>query len=431
MANMPVDSERSVIVIGAGAAGLAAARELRAHGFAVTVIEARDRIGGRVWTHRQFGPAIDLGAQWITGIDGNPIKEIASERGIATRATEYTDVLAFDARGRAIHDHTLKDFKAQYDKIAERAVELAGEQSRAITVEQAMELALEDEEELNKEEQRVLEWMVGAYQELQWGVDAEELAVREEEGLFSGGNELFVDGYEQIIRILGEGTTVKLEEVVQRIETRQDRVRVETNRGVHEAARAIVTVPLGVLKRGSITFSPALPARKQGAIERLAMGALNKIALVFPHAFWPAEFDFIAYVSKQRGELPVFLNLYKLASAPVLLAFITGRYSARIAALSDAAVEQRIMEVLRSMFDGPIPSPTHLLRTHWEEDPFAFGSYSHVPVGAETSDMDILAEPVGRLHFAGEATRWVHTGTVHGALLSGLREAKLIVERSR
>jgi monoamine oxidase len=115
----------------------------------------------------------------------------------------------------------------------------------------------------------------------------------------------------------------------------------------------------------------------------------------------------------------------------VLVAFITGRYNEQIADLSDAEVQERIMKVLRTMFGPSIPAPTGMVRTRWERDPFAYGSYSHVPVGADPTDMDILAEPVGRVHFAGEATRWKHTGYVHGALLSGIREAKLIAGRAR
>lgn len=219
---------------------------------------------------------------------------------------------------------------------------------------------------------------------------------------------------------------VRLGEIVRRIEARADGVRVETDRGVYEAGRAIVTLPLGVLKKGSVTFSPPLPADKQGAIDRLAMGALNKIGLVFPHAFWPAEPHFLGYMSEARGEIPVILNLHHFTGRPALIAFLTGRFSARTANVPDDEVQARIMEILRSMFGDSIPEPTGMIRTHWERDPFAFGSYAHIPVGAEPRDMDLLAEPVGRVHFAGEATHRMHGGTVHGAMLSGLREAKRI-----
>lgn len=175
-----------------------------------------------------------------------------------------------------------------------------------------------------------------------------------------------------------------------------------------------------------MTFSPPLPARKQGAIDRLAMGALNRIVLVFPRVFWPAEPDFLGYMSDERGEIPAILNLWKSSSAPALVAYVTGRFNDQIADLPDAEVQEGVMEVLRAMFGSAIPDPTHMVRPRWERDPFALGSYAYIPVGAEPADMDIVAEPVGRIHFAGEATHRRHSGTVHGAMLSGLREAKRI-----
>lgn len=420
-------SERSVIVIGAGAAGLAAARELVAHGFAVEVVEARDRIGGRVWTHRQFGPAIDLGAAWIQGTRGNPITAMAADHHIATVETDWDNVLVHTADGEAISGLKFGRLRRRYHRLERRAGRAAARQGRVITVEQAIARALGGEQ-LDAEEQQVLAWCVAAYEELPWGVDAADLAERDDEGSFPGGDALFPGGYEQIVRILGAGLSPRLGEVVQRVDARSDGVRVETDRGAYEAGHAIVTLPLGVLKRGLVRFGPLLSARKQGAIDRLAMGALNKIALVFPCAFWPADYDFLGYMSAERGEVPVMLSLMKSAGAPVLVGFVTGRYSARIASMPDAELQERVMRILRKMFGAAIPAPTHMVRTHWERDPFAFGSYAHIPVGADPSDMDILAEPLGRIGFAGEATHREHSGTVHGALLSGLREARRIID---
>jgi monoamine oxidase len=350
---------------------------------------------------------------------------MAADLGIVTTPTDYDSVLAFDADGRKIPDKKLASWRKQYEALVERAWERAEAQGEVITSEQAMALALRGEE-LDPDERRALDWMIGAYEELPWGVDAADLAMREEEGGFDGGDRLFHDGYVQIIEALAEGTTVRFGEVVRRIEAKPDGVRVETDRGTLSAGHVLVTLPLGVLKAGTVTFSPPLPARKQGAIDRLAMGALNKIALVFPHAFWPSEPHFLGYMSEERGEIPAILNLHHYTGRPALVAFLTGRFSAQTADVPDDEVQARVMEILRSMFGDSIPEPTGMIRTHWERDPFAFGSYAHIPVGAEPADMDILAEPVGRIHFAGEATHRMHSGTVHGAMLSGLREAKLI-----
>jgi monoamine oxidase len=415
---------RSVIVIGAGAAGLGAARALCDRGFAVTVLEARERVGGRVWTHRGLGPAIDLGASWIQGTRHNPLTTLAAEHRIATRETDWDDVVVYDG-GEALGDLEFRRLRRRYDRLERRAARLAGRTGKVMTVDQALALA-SDGEALDAEERRVLEWMIAAYEELPWGVDGAELALREDEGGFGGDDVLFPGGYEQVIRVLAAGLTIRLGEVVRRIEHDEAGVRVVTDHGTYAAGHAIVTLPLGVLKRGAVTFSPSLPARKQGAIDRLAMGALDKIALVFPRAFWPAEPDFFGWMSPTRGEVPVILNMLKSAGAPALLAFVTGRYGEHVAALSDAEVQAQVMRVLRVMFGANIPAPTGMVRTRWRHDPFAYGSYAHIPVGAAPADMDVLAEPVGRLLFAGEATHREHSGTVHGALLSGQREARRI-----
>lgn len=423
---MSDSGERSVIVVGAGAAGLAAAQELRAHGRPVTVLEARNRVGGRVWTHHDYGIPIDLGASWIQGTRGNPLTTIAARHHIVTRATDWDNVLVYDADGEPLRPGQLRRLRRRYNRLVRRAVRHARREGQHLTVDQIMALAT-DGDPLDAEEQRVLAWMVAAYEELPWGVDGAELAEREDEGSLGGDDLLFPGGYEQVIRTLQAGLDIRTGEVVQRIEARPDRALVTTDRGAHEAARVIVTLPLGVLKRGTVKFAPLLPARKQGAIDRLAMGALNKIALVFPRAFWPAEPDFFGFMSNHRGELPVILNLLHSAGQPALVAFVTGRYGAQIAGLPDAAVQDRIMAVLRTMFGPGIPAPTHMFRTHWERDPYAYGSYAHIPVAADPADMDVLAEPVGRIHFAGEATHREHSGTVHGAMFSGQREARRIL----
>lgn len=115
----------------------------------------------------------------------------------------------------------------------------------------------------------------------------------------------------------------------------------------------------------------------------------------------------------ERGEFSAFLNLQRTASVPVLIAFMTERLGARIADLPDLEVQERVMRVLRLMFGNSIPAPMGFVRTRWERAPFALGSYAYFPVDAGPGDFELLAEPVGRIHFAGEATIGDHDGMVH------------------
>ncbi len=418
----------SLLVIGAGAAGLAAARELRRLGFSVTVVEARDRIGGRVYTHRGFGAPIELGASWIHGVDGNLLADLANELGLATRPTDYENVQLHDFDGTRRSRDDFAEIREGFAEIREQLQARAEWSSRDLSVKEAVEQVLQGQQ-LSAEEARALQWALAAYVELMYAAELDELSVRDvTSGRGNGGGDVLLPGgYDQIIRALAEDTHVRLGEPVQRIEHGDAGVRVTTTRETLQAACAVVTLPLGVLKRGGVEISPALSPRKQRAITRMEMGTLDKIALVFPGVFWPADRDFVAYASKRRGELPVFMNLHHAIGVPALLGFVAGPYERELAAVSDEEATARAMKVLRTMFGGDIPSPTHVVRTRWSMDPYAFGSYSHLPAGATAADREALAEPEGdRLFFAGEATHGEYPATVHGAILSGLREARRI-----
>jgi monoamine oxidase len=206
-------------------------------------------------------------------------------------------------------------------------------------------------------------------------------------------------------------------------------VRLTTAKGEHAGSHAIVTVPLGVLKAGSIEFVPPLPAAKLAAIERLDMGNLEKVVLRFDAAFWTDLDDpRLFYIARQPGELAAFFDATKLAGAPAIVCLYGGQ-SARdvLDARSDAEVAAGALAALGELLGREVPQPLAVRVTRWWHDPFARGSYSYVPVGASAADMRALGAPVGeRLLFAGEATEPTTYATVHAALISGLREARRI-----
>jgi monoamine oxidase len=162
---------------------------------------------------------------------------------------------------------------------------------------------------------------------------------------------------------------------------------------------------LGVLKAGSVEFDPPLPKRKRAAIERLGSGVLNKLALVFEKEFWPRGTRVVSHTGAHA-------NL--IVSGRALIG-LTGGADAR------SPVPEPEEDLLRSL---KAPKPIAAVLTRWHDDPFARGAYSVVPPGASSADFDALAEPVGPLLFAGEATNRAYRGTVHGAYLSGLRAAR-------
>ena len=164
----------------------------------------------------------------------------------------------------------------------------------------------------------------------------------------------------------------------------------------------------------------------------LAMGVLDKLYLRFETAFWAAadaagDVDLIGRISENKGEWCEFLNVHHYTGKPILLCFNAGAYAEALAADDDATAIGKAMDALRSMFGADVPEPVGHVRTRWGLDPFVRGSYSHTAVGGSPEDLDTLAQPFGRLAFAGEHTYSADPATVRGAWASGLRAANDIL----
>ena len=189
-------------------------------------------------------------------------------------------------------------------------------------------------------------------------------------------------------------------------------------------------MPLGVLKAGLLEFKPALPPAKLDAIAALDMGNLEKVVFRFERAFWrEARRRSFVYLSDTYGEFPFFFDYTAFGGTPALVGLYCGNFARAQAARSDAELRERVLAIFTEIFGAGIGAPTHFARTRWTTDPLAGGSYSYVPVGGSLSDMDVLGEPTGeRLLFAGEATVPAYYGTVHAAFISGVREAKRLLQ---
>jgi monoamine oxidase len=183
----------------------------------------------------------------------------------------------------------------------------------------------------------------------------------------------------------------------------------------------MLTVPLGVLKKKAIRFSPPLPQRKQLAVRRLQMGTLNKVILVFSECFPLPGKDFVG-LAGGKNAWPRFFNFFP--ERPVLVGFMGGSAAVRMEKMTDAQIRKEVLSLLSRMAGGPLPKLRAFHVTRWSSDPFAFGSYMYPPVHVPLEDHEALAKPFGRIFFAGEATNPVHPSTVHGAYLSGIEQAR-------
>ncbi|MFG3308620.1 flavin monoamine oxidase family protein [Streptomyces wuyuanensis] len=417
-----------VVVVGAGMAGLTAARDLRQAGIKVTVVEARDRVGGRIWTDRRWPDLpVDLGASWIHGVERNPLTALAEDLGVATAVFNTETVTAYGPDGTALSRRQTAQ-RASDVESAEDGLEDVAAEDPDMSVAEGLEQVLAGLELDDRRARQVLDAQSRAAED-GYGTDLDTLALWYlQEGTTMGGDEVsFPKGYGQLTDSLARGLDVRLGHRATRIAYGGHDVVVHTDRGDFTADRVLVTLPLGVLKKGSVEFDPPLPASKQNAIDRLGMGVFDKLYLRFPRVFW----DDTEVITQEGTPHGAFANWYALqdaVKAPLLVALNGGAVARRLEGLGEAAVVREGVAALRTIYGRDIPDPIGHRVTRWAADPFALGAYSYPAVGSRPEDIDVLAAPVaGRLFFAGEATSRNHHTYVHGALLTGRREAQRIL----
>ncbi|MBT5582058.1 MAG: NAD(P)-binding protein [Acidimicrobiaceae bacterium] len=298
-----------IVVVGAGMSGLSAARWLSDEGVSVAaILEARDRIGGRVFTDHSLGSAVDMGASWIQGINGNVLTDISDRAGIERLRSDWANWVVRDAMGEIV---ALDRLPSDYVQVVNVEMEYAA-----------------DVAQLSAE------------------------AVEEGGGLF-GGDVVFPHGYEQVVDVVADGLDVDLGAIVARIDHDANGVVVTLSDGRTVSGGAVlVTVPLGVLKAGGIEFAPALPDEKLGAIDRLGMGHLSKVFLRFPDVFWEPDVEFFGFMGEKRGLFPYWVNMMPYTGAPILMAFHAGTPADELGGKSDDEIVATAMDVLGMMYPG-------------------------------------------------------------------------------
>lgn len=422
--NSATKSKR-ILVIGAGLAGLSAARKLREMGYEVLIVEGRDRIGGRLWTSSRWPDIpIDLGASWIHGVDGNPLTKLAESANAKLLSTSYERSVLFNTDGKPL----LGDQEAQLEYLRKRlkkAIRTAQENDEDVTLHHVLgELA--SELKANSEMRRLLNFLISGEIEQEYAGSSRKLSAQwyDSAKSFDGGDAILAKGYQVIVDFLARGLTMERGQTVREIDWSHESVRIKTEQNEYQADQVLVTLPLGVLKSGTVKFVPELPAANKKAISALEMGVLNKCYLRFDEVFWPNNVDWIEYIPNQHGEWTEWVSFTHAARIPVLLGFNAADRGREIESWSDAKIVSSAMQTLRTIFGNDIPDPIDFQITRWAKDPFALGSYSFNPVGSHPSQRHQLAKPLNnRVFFAGEATEVNYFGTAHGAYLSGLRAA--------
>ncbi|KAH9288848.1 hypothetical protein KI387_032965 [Taxus chinensis] len=441
-------TKANVVIIGAGLAGLAAARQLMAFGFKVAVVEGRNRPGGRVYTRKLEGGGMvaktDLGGSVITGVHGNPLCVLARQLCLPLHKVRDRCPL-YQPDGRPVDPMIDSKVEDLFNKLLDKASQLR-QLMGGLAVDISLGASLETFRQVygvagKSEERQLLNWHLANLEYANAGLLSKlSLAFWDQDDPYEmGGDHCFLAGGNyRLIQAMAEDVPIFFERVVHEIRYGSDGVQILAAGQVFEADTALCTVPLGVLKSGSIKFVPELPKSKVDSIKRLGFGLLDKVAMLFPHVFWEADLDtfgHLNYETSQRGEFFLFYSYASVSGGPLLIALVAGEAAITFESMPATDALHRVLQILRGIY-GPrgvnVPDPIQTVCTRWGSDPLCFGSYSHVAVGASGSDYDSLGESVGdgRVFFAGEATSRRYPATMHGAFLSGLREAASIAKHA-
>lgn len=413
---------KAVLVVGAGMAGLAAARSLTDAGWPVRVIEARDRIGGRVHTDRDWGVPLEMGASWIHGTTNNPLVELAQQARAQLVPTDYYGwaKLAVDPRLPPLqyNPETWRTF-------VKRARGHVDGGSLGAAVDAAATRA-----ELSDSDRAQLSFYVTTEIEDEYAASADHLSANTfDHGDYAGGDQdVVTSGYDALPQLLAGGLQIQLKTAVTAIARRDNSIIVRAKDRSFEGPAAIVTVPLGVLKSGAIAFDPPLPDPQLRAVNALGFGVLSKSFFRFSRRSWDAENAFYQYLGTEPGVWSQWFSLPS-AAGPIVLAFNAGDRGRWVESASPEELMASALPIARRLFGGDV-SPVEVRNSNWAADPYALGSYSFHAPGSGLGDRRRLAEPIGdRLYLAGEAVGVNNPATVTGAVVSGRNAAGQLMRR--
>ncbi|KAK6928766.1 Amine oxidase [Dillenia turbinata] len=442
-----MDSKTScdVIIIGAGVSGISAAKVLAENGVEdLIILEASDRIGGRIRKQDFGGVSVELGAGWIAGVGGkqaNPVWELANKTGLRTCFSDYSNARynIYDRSGKIFPSGVAAD---SYKKAVESAIQrLRSEEANCNSADMAMNFDFDQISTPKTPIELAIDFILHDFEM----AEVEPISTYTD---FGEGEFLVADerGYEHLLYKMAETflftsegqileNRLQLNKVVRELQHSRSGVAVTTEDGcIYEANYAILSVSIGVLQSDLISFEPPLPRWKTEAIDKCDVIVYTKIFLKFPHKFWPCGpgKEFFIYAHERRGYYTFWQHMENVyPGSNILVVTLTNGESKRIEAQSDQETLKEAMEVLRNMFGPDIPNAIDILVPRWWNNRFQRGSYSNYPIISNSQAFDSIRAPVGRVFFTGEHTSERFNGYVHGGYLSGIDTSQALLEEIR
>lgn len=416
-----------VLVIGAGMAGLAAARELSRAGLRILVLEARDRLGGRIFTDHSSGFPVELGAEFVHGrspdLFGPIIRARLDTAEVAGEMRRKRDGLWDDAgQVMAEVNHLFEKMPAnEPDQSFQQYIE------KSPYSPETRQLALNFVEGFHAADPRrvSVHWLIRTTQ-------AEEKI--DGETSFRVG-----EGYDRVVKAIAEEMEAErcetlLNTPVTQIRWRRGDVSAKSGAAEFHAPLAVITLPLGVLQSGSVAFDPPLPEEKLRAMALLETGPVIRVSLCFHDRFWEEqpEMRHLSFLFTDEPQFPTWWSSNPLPY-PILTGWAAGRYARALAGRSHDELVASALQALGCILEIDHVSLRSRLRAgfvhDWQTDPYSRGAYSYIDIGGLAAPLTLAASLEETLFFAGEAANVEgHNGTVHGAVGSGKKVATEVLQ---
>jgi monoamine oxidase len=418
-------SAADVIIIGAGIAGLAAMQRLAAAGMDVLVLEARERLGGRIFTQQHHGYPVELGAEFV---HGRPPEMMGIIRSAGLKPAEVSGEFRSKIAGQwEDSDNLMSEVNELFDKIPSSGPD------------QSFHEYIESTNYSADAKQQAIFFVEGFH-----AADARKVgihwllkATKAEESIDGDRSFRMPEGYSRLIETLagdiqGQRSRVLLNTRVTAIRWQKGEVEVLTSQGEYWAARAVITLPLGVLQAESVEFTPPLDAKRH-ALRLLSMGPVIRVSLCFQNKFWEEDPHMrdLSFLFTDNEHFPTWWTSNPLPY-PILTGWAAARHARALTGKSDSQIIAIAVATLAGLLgknESDLKARLEAGFTHdWLSDPLACGAYSYGNVGGINA-AQLLAEPMAdTLFFAGEATNFEgHNGTVNGAMSSGRRVAEEVL----